>query len=50
MLKLLYTRWKQGTLNEWTATGLKCQYNGVVVFTIVTTLEGAVEVREELNY
>ena len=47
--KLLCARWKQGTLNEWTATGLKCQYNGVVVFTIVTALEGAVEVREELD-
>ncbi|KAH7369685.1 hypothetical protein BKA65DRAFT_470943 [Rhexocercosporidium sp. MPI-PUGE-AT-0058] len=46
--KLLCARWKQGTLNEWTATGSKCQY-GVVVSTIVTALEGAVEVREELD-
>lgn len=47
--RLICGRWKQGKSNEWAATGSKCQYDGVVVFTIVTALEEAVEVREELD-
>lgn len=30
-------------------TGLECQYNGIVILTITTALEEAVEVREELD-
>jgi hypothetical protein len=30
-------------------TGSNCQYNGVVVLTIVTAIEGAIEIREELD-
>jgi hypothetical protein len=39
----------QGKLNKWAENGSECQYNGVVVLTIVTALEGAVEIREELD-
>jgi len=47
--RLLCHRWEEGEGKNWTETGIECQYNGVIILTIVTALEGAVEVREELD-
>ncbi|KAL5350919.1 hypothetical protein ACLOAV_004492 [Pseudogymnoascus australis] len=47
--RLICNRWKQGKPNKWVETGSECQYGGVVVSTIVTAVEEAVEIREELN-
>ena len=42
-------RWEEGELKNWAETGIECQYSGVIILTIVTALEGAVEIREELD-
>ena len=47
--RLVCDRWKQGRSNKWAESGSECQYNGVVVLTVLTALEGAVEIREELD-
>ena len=47
--KLLCNRWEEGEQKNWAETGIECQYNRVVILTIVTALEGAVEVRAELD-
>jgi hypothetical protein len=47
--RLVCNRWEEGELKNWAETGIECQYSGVIVLTIVTALEGAVEMREELD-
>lgn len=49
VLRLICNRWMQGKSNKWAENGSECQYNGIVVLTVVTALEGAVEIREELD-
>jgi hypothetical protein len=47
--RLICDCWKQGEPSKWVETGSNCQYNGVIIVVIVTALEQAVEVREELD-
>jgi hypothetical protein len=41
--------WEKGELKNWAETGIECQYSGIIILTILTALEGAIEIWEELD-
>jgi hypothetical protein len=43
------SRDSEGEPKNWAETGIDCQCSGVIILAIVTALEGAVEVQEELD-